>query len=162
MEASALLNGRSRETTIRRDAAGRWFFDGDPLTHPNLTRAFDAWLTVADDGRFCLKNDINWAYVSIEGPAHFVRSVIIDGDTIWLRLSNGQRERLRPETLRQDAEHQLYCDLDGGRLVARFDRHAAAGLADVLSEDAQGVYVAVGGQRYRPPVASEPLRPLAS
>lgn len=160
MDPAALLAGRTRETTIVRDAEGRWFHDGQPLSHPSLSRAFDSWVERAEDGRFCLRNDINWAYITLQGPAHFVRSVELRDDGAWLQLSNGKRERLDPDTLRQDARGQLFCDVQGGQMVAGFDRHAASGLAEVLSEDADGVYVAIGGQRYRPPVVDDPLQPL--
>ena len=36
MEPSQFLKGRTRETKIRRDAAGRWFNDGDPIDHPQF------------------------------------------------------------------------------------------------------------------------------
>ena len=41
MDPASFLEGRTRETKIRRDAQGRWFFEDDPLEHPNLVRAFD-------------------------------------------------------------------------------------------------------------------------
>ena len=150
-DPGGFLKGRTRETTIRRDAEGRWFHDGQPLEHPNLTRAFDGWVERAEDGRYCLKNDINWAYITLEGPAHFVRSLRIDGDRVVLRLSSGRQELLDPDTLRQDDRHALYCDVGDGRLTARFDRNAATQLADLLGEDDDGVYVRVGAKRYRPP-----------
>jgi len=49
MDPNALLAGRTRETTIARDAEGRWFHDGQALEHPNLTRAFDRWVERAED-----------------------------------------------------------------------------------------------------------------
>lgn len=158
MDAGAFLAGRTRETTIARDARGRWTHDGQPLDQASLSRAFDSWLERAEDGRYCLRNDINWAYVTIEGPAHFVRSVEVRPEAVVLRLSNGASEALDPGTLRQDAGGQLFCDVCGGSMVAGFDRHAASGLSELLSEDAQGVYVAIGGQHYRPPVVEDPLK----
>lgn len=162
MDPAGFLNGRTRETTIRRDAEGQWFHDGEPLEHDNLTRAFDSWVELADDGRYCLKNDINWAYITLEGPAHFVRSLRVQGEDVWLRLSNGQEQELSADTLRQDDRDVLYCDVCDGRLTARFDRHAATQLSDLLGEDDDGVYVRIGGQRHRPPVVADPLGPKPS
>jgi hypothetical protein len=160
VDPKALFSGRSRETTIVRDAQGRWFHDGQPLEHEGLTRAFDRWVERADDGRYCLKNDINWAYFTLHGPPYFVRSVRIDGEgRPWLLLSNDREERLRPESLRVGPEGALYCDVGDGQDCARFDRHAAAGLEPLLREDEQGVYVAIGGRCLRPPVVSDPLLP---
>lgn len=164
LDPASFLQGRSRETTIRRDAQGRWFHDGDPLEHPNLIRSFDRWLERAEDGRYCLKNDINWAYVTIEGPPLFVRSIRLDageGGDAWLVLSNDREERLDPDTLRLGADDALYCDVAGGTMVARFDRHAQAQLDRVLGEDGEGVYLALGGRHVRPPLASDPLAPKA-
>lgn len=162
MDPGQFLQGRSRETTIVRDAQGRWFSDQEPLDHPGLTRAFDRWIERAEDGRYCLKNDINWAYFTLHGPAYFVRSVTLDDDgSVWLLLSNDKRERLRPNTLRSGTDGALYCDVDDGSFVARFDRHAAAALAPVLHEDAEGVYLETAGMRVRPPVVEDPLNPIA-
>ncbi len=151
------LKGRTRETRIRRDAEGRWFDGEDPITHPLLVRAFDEWLVPAPDGsgRWCLSNDINWAYVAIEGPPRFVRSVEI-ADDVRLTLSDGRAAPLDPTTLRQGPDGALYCDVPGG-LVARFDRHAAMQLGALIDEDDEGVFLAIAGRRVRPPTVDDPL-----
>ena len=152
-----MLAGLSRETTIRRDAAGRWFHDEVELEHPSLVRAFDSWVDVAEDGRYCLRNAINWAYVAIEGPPFFVRAAVPRGGQVWLTLSGELEEPLDPATLRTGPDGALYCDVRGGRLPARFDRHAAFGLEPLLGEDAEGVYLELGGVRLRPPRVQDPL-----
>ncbi len=157
MDSAALLEGRSRETEIRRDAAGRWWNGPDPVGHAGVERSFDGWLDRGEDGRFFLKNDINWAYVEIEGPAYFVRATSLDAEGVTLSLSGGREERLDPATLRQDEEGALYCDVREGRCPARFENHASAGLAERIAEDETGVYLALGGARVRPPIVSEPL-----
>jgi len=157
MDPVDFLKGRTRETQISRDAGGRWWNAGDPIEHPALVRAFDGWIDRAEDGRFCLSNDINWAYVDIQGPPYFVRAVDVDDDGIVLLLSGDRAEPLDPSTLRQDAEGALYCDVREGRCPARFDNHATNQLADRIGEDADGVYVEVGGERVRPPVMNDPM-----
>jgi hypothetical protein len=160
-EPGQFLQGRTRETTIVRDANGRWFYDGEPLEHPNLTRAFDRWIARADDGRYCLKNDINWAYFKLEGPPFFVRSLQISArGEVTLVLSNDAREPLRAHSLRSDRQGALYCDVGDGSMVARFDRHAATQLEALIGEDAQGIYLELGGERVRPPQVTNPLEPL--
>jgi hypothetical protein len=156
--------GRSRETKIRRDAAGRWWNDGEPITHPGLVKAFDAWIDLADDGRFCLRNDVNWAYVTIEGPPLFARSVEVRRDPagdaeVWLKLSDGREERLDPATLREGSDGALYCDVRHGTMACRFDRLAMMGLSELLDQDEQGVVVLVGGTRVRPHRTDTPLVP---
>ena len=45
MEPALPPPGLTRETRIVRDAQGRWFNEGQPLEHANLTRAFDRWVS---------------------------------------------------------------------------------------------------------------------
>ena len=156
MDPASFLTGKTRETRIRRDDQGRWFFEDDLLEHPNLVRAFDRWIDRAEDGRYCLKNDINWAYFTLEGPPFFVRSVRVDGASVWLSLSDERTERLDPSTLRQGPNGALYCNVRGS-MPARFDRHAMQQLEPVLQQDDQGVYLALGSDRVRPPLVSDPL-----
>lgn len=163
MDPGQLLQGFTRETTIRRDAQGRWFHEGQPLEHPGLTRAFDRWVERAPDGRWCLKNEINWAYITLEGPPYFVRSLqIAEGGEVVLRLSNDGCEPLRPETLRVGEDGALYCDVGDGTLPARFDRHAASLLEPLIGEDEHGLYVQVAGRKARPKVVRDPLAPHAN
>lgn len=157
VDPASMLAGRTRETKIRRDAEGRWFNDGVELTHPLLRQAFDRWLQKAPDGsgRYCLSNDINWAYVAIEGAPRFVRRAIVREDGVGLVLSDETEVPLDPDTLRQGPDGALYCDV--GELVARFDRHAAMQLSTLLGEDEQGVFVALGARVVRPPTVADPL-----
>ena len=151
--------GATRETAIRRDAHGRWF-DGDtPVSHAGVARNFDRWIDRADDGRYCLRNDINWAYVTIEGPPVFVRRARVDGRDVLLGLSDGREEPLVPATLRQGPDGALYCDVRDGRLPARFDRSAAQALEDRLVEAEDGtVALDIGpGPAFTPPTVPDPL-----
>lgn len=157
MEPSDVALGFSRETTIHRDADGKWFHDGEPVENEKLARAFDSWVERAPDGRYCLKNAINWAYVTIDGAPFFVRSVHVVGDVARLTLSNQKQIELDPSSLREGPEGALYCDVEGG-MTARFDKHAASQLADLLEEDEQGTYVRAGTKRVRPPRVSDPVR----
>ncbi|MDQ3031371.1 MAG: hypothetical protein M3Y87_03070 [Myxococcota bacterium] len=157
MDPAAMLSGRTRETQIRRDSLGRWFDGEVPITHTLLTQAFDAWIERADDGRYCLKNDINWAYVAIEGAPVFVRSLELGGGGVTMHLSDGRDEPLDPSTLRQSADGALHCQVRGGTLPARFDSHAALQLSPLIDEDAEGTYVALEGTRARPPVVEDAL-----
>lgn len=154
---ATLLSGRSRETSLRRDALGRWFDGETEVTHVLLTQAFDAWIDRAEDGRYCLKNDVNWAYVSIEGPPVFVRSLTIRDATVTMHLSDGREEALDPSTLREARDGALYCQVREGRLPARFDSHAAIQLSPLVLEDESGTYLALGSARIRPKIVDDPL-----
>lgn len=155
VDPASLLKGRTRETKIRRDARGRWFNDGSPITHTLLTRAFDEWLIPAPDGsgRWALSNSINWAFVAIDGPPRFVRSALVTDSGVLLTLSDGTSASLDPSTLRQTTDGALHCVVvhsEHGPLEARFDAHAAMQLAPVLGEDERGVYVELGGSHHYP------------
>jgi hypothetical protein len=157
MDPGDFLRGRTRETDIRRDARGRWFKGEDRIDHPNLTRAFDGWIDRAEDGRFCLSNSINWAYVEIEGPAYFVKDVELTNEGIDLVLSGDLREPLEAASLRQDPEGALWCAVRQGRCPARFDNHAVSKLSERIGEDDAGVYVLVGSEKVHPPEMDDPL-----
>ena len=157
MDPADFFQGRTRETEIRRDARGRWFNGDDRIDHPNLARSFDSWVDRAEDGRFCLINSINWAYVEVEGPAYFVKDVEPDDDGIGLVLSGDLRERLDPASLAQGPEGALWCTVREGRCPARFDNHAVSKMSERVGEDDDGVYLLIGGERVRPPEIDDPL-----
>jgi hypothetical protein len=154
--------GRSRETKIRRDVRGRWWNGDDAITHPLLVRAFDSWIRRADDGRYCLENDINWAYVTIEGAPIDVRACRLDraGERLvrcTLVLSDGREEPLALRTLREGDDGALYCDVRDGTMPARFDPHAAIQLGDAMIEAPSGVAIAIDGEVFAPPRVARPL-----
>ena len=154
--------GRSRETKIRRDARGRWWNGDDEITHVLLSRAFDSWIERTEDGRYCLKNDINWAYVTIEGAPIDVRACKLGraGDTITdctLVLSDGREEPLALRTLREGQDGALYCTVRNGTMPARFDTHAAVQLADALVETDEAASIRIGDETFTPPRVADPL-----
>ena len=157
MDPAQFLQGRTRETAIRRDAKGRWFNGEDRIEHPKLTVAFDGWVDRAEDGRFCLSNSINWAYVEVQGPAYFVKDVVTGDDGVLLRLSGGLEEPLDPASLRQGPEGALWCAVREGRCPARFDNHALSKMSDLVREDGEGIYVQIGSEKVRPPTEMDPL-----
>jgi len=157
MDPAQFLQGRSRETEIRRDARGRWFNGEDEISHPILARSFDGWVDRAEDGRFCLSNSINWAYVEIDGPAYFVKDVEPGAEGIGLLLSGDLREPLDPASLRQGPEGALWCAVRQGRCPARFDNHAVSKMSDRIGEDDDGIFVQIGGEKVRPPEVDDPL-----
>ena len=112
--------GFSRETRIRRDRRGQWFEGNEPVTNPAIASAFDRWIDLAPDGRYCLRNSVNWAYVEIEGAPIFVRSLDVQEDGIELHLSDGRSERLDPSTLSADSEGLLHCLVRDRSMSAAF------------------------------------------
>ncbi|MDB4990346.1 MAG: hypothetical protein JWN04_5524 [Myxococcaceae bacterium] len=156
MEPTTPPFGLSRETTILRTADGKWFQDGEAIDNPKLAHAFDCWIELADDGRYCLKNDINWAYITLEGAPFFVRSAQVSGAQAELLLSNDKRVALDLTTLREGPDNALYCQAYPG-MPARFDSHAAVQLGALLEEDGEGPFFRLGTQQVRPPRVQDPL-----
>ncbi|MFO0726960.1 MAG: DUF1285 domain-containing protein [Myxococcota bacterium] len=138
----------SRETKIRRDRFGVWFDGEEPIDQPAIARAFDRWLELADDGRFCLKNSVNWAYVQIEGAPVFVRQAHRRVEGFALDLSDGRQEDLDPATLAIDAEGAIHCRVRGGTLWARFDHPAALSLGEAVVEDEGALWLMLSGVRW--------------
>ena len=156
-DAQLKAKGWTRETKIRRDARGNWFEEGTLVEHSGVKKAFDSWVDVAPDGRYCLKNSIHWVYVEIEGAPIIVLSVRVTPSAIILSLSDGQTEELLAASLRHGGEGALYCDVRGGHLVAQFSTTAMMGLSEILDSDDDGVFLKVGVEQIRPPVVATPL-----
>ncbi len=132
--------GRSRESTIRLDAEGRFHHEGHLVEHPKLAEAFHTWIARhPDDGRYILTNGYDWTYFIVDDVPYFVRSVRdVDGDAI-LVLSDGSEEPLDPATVRPGARGDLYLqvkrDAKGGPFDAKLTRFAQTQLGPFLREE---------------------------
>jgi hypothetical protein len=138
--------GRSRESTIRLDAEGRFFHEGARVEHPGLEAAMHTWIARhPEDGRFILTNGYDWTYFTVEDVPFFVRSLRVERDSVTLRLSDGSEERWDPETTRIVLGEHVYAAVKSGTMEARFDRHAQTSLGEILEEH-DGSFVAhIGG-----------------
>lgn len=131
--------GRSRESTIRLDAGGRFWHEGLPVTHAGLAAALHTWIRRhPDDGRYILSNGYDWTYFTVDDAPYFVRSVSLQPDRIMLELSDGSEEEWVPATTWIGADDALYAvvkrEAPGGPYDAKFTRHAQASLAPVLAD----------------------------
>jgi hypothetical protein len=149
--------GSSRESTIALDRSGRFWHDGQLVSHPGLRRAFASWLRRhPDDGRYILCNGYDWTYLRVEGTPFFVQGLRAEGDTLLLALSDGSEEPLAPETLRVGADEALLVRVKQGTFEARFTPTAQAALVPFVAESAAGEPVLVlGGREYRIPAAAK-------
>jgi hypothetical protein len=125
--------GRSRESTIRLDAEGRFWHEGELVVHPGLAAAMHTWLSRhPDDGRYILTNGYDWTYIQVDDAPYAVMSLRRDraggGEGLVLRLSDGTEERWDPTQSRTGANDALYTRVKatarGGPYEARFSRHA--------------------------------------
>ncbi len=149
--------GFSVETSIRRDRQGRWFHEGEPIDHEGVSRSFDMWVERHENGRYVLKNKVNWAFVEIEGAPIFVRRVEVGDHEVRLVLSDGRREPLRGDTVRSDRDGGLYCQVRHGRLTAQFSRQAMFDLEPVLDQDDVGIVLRLGDVLVHPTVTDSPI-----
>jgi len=141
--------GRSRESSIRLDRAGRFWHDGELVSHAGMAKAFATWISRhPDDGRFILSNGYDWTYFSVEDAPFFITRVTPDGDQLKVQLSDGTEELLDLETLCEGADAALFARVKAGAYQARFTQSAQIALAPLLVEDADGrVLLAVGERR---------------
>lgn len=148
--------GRSRESTLRLDAEGRFLHDGAPVDHPKLAAALHTWIARhPDDGRYILTNGYDWTYFTVDDVPFFVRSIkAVDGDVI-LVLSDATEEPLDPATVRVGPRGDLYLqvkrDAKGGPFDAKMTRFAQTQLAEFLTEEDGGVVLATRRGRVRLP-----------
>jgi hypothetical protein len=142
--------GTSRESTIRLDAEGKFWHDGARVDHPALEKALHSWIALhPDDGRFILTNGYDWTYFKVEDAPYTVRALRVKPDAVTLILSDESEEPLAPETLRIGQGDALYVKIKGGKMEARFTRHAQTALAPILHEDKPGALrLEVGGRDY--------------
>jgi uncharacterized protein len=131
--------GRSRESTIRIDAQGRFWHDGVPVQHRGLLAGLHTWIgRHPDNGRYILCNGYDWTYFTVDDAPFSVELVRIEPERIVLLLSDGSEESWRPETTRVGHGGAMYAsvkpDAAGGPYEAKFSRHAQTSLGDVLVE----------------------------
>jgi uncharacterized protein len=142
--------GTSRESSLRLDREGQFWFEGDRVDHPRLFNALHAWITRhPDDGRYILTNGYDWTYFTVDDVPFFVQSVREAGDGLELELHGGVTHPFSGEGLSVGADEGLYVPvtLNGGDFEAKFTRYAQAQLAPFLVEESEGrVGVRIGGR----------------
>ncbi len=142
--------GRSRESTIRLDAEGRFWHDDRPVLHERLASSLQAWLCRhPDDGRYILSNGYDWTYLTVDDAPYVVRSIRIESASIVLCLSDGTEEAWDPGAAWVGARDALYTlvkdKAPGGPYEAKFSRHAQASLGPALA-DVDPPAVTIGGR----------------
>jgi uncharacterized protein len=149
--------GLSRETRIRIDREGRFFHEDDLIVHEALWHSLASWVDVdPESGRYILKNNINWAFVTVDDTPLVVKRYFPDDAHVL--VTDGTSEPLDLATLTLDASDVPYCRVRGGKLPARFSRQAAYSLLENARIDPDGsVYL---GERKIP--RGGPVHPTAA
>ena len=146
--------GRSRESTLRIDAEGRFWHEGNLVEHPKLAQAMHGWISRhPDDHRYILTNGYDWTYFTVDDAPYFVRSVRIGDGGVRLVLSDLTEEPWDPTASRIGADDALYTPVKTtsphGPFEAKFTRFAQSQLAPVLEETAGGMGASIGGRVVR-------------
>lgn len=126
-----------RQVGLRLDRNGRWWHQGEEITHPRLRQALLRWLDVRDDDRrpIVRLDETRYAYVDVDDAHLLVTSARWDGDGAFVLLNDGREEELAYDSLRVGDDDAVYCTARGGRLDARITTPAWAVLAERIEAD---------------------------
>jgi hypothetical protein len=140
---------RLRQSGIRIDREGEFQHEGAPVIHQGLRDALFRWLDRLPDGKTILRLDADrFAYVDVDDTPLVARGARVQGDEIFLALSDGAEERLVPGTLTVDERGALRCMVRGGRLEARLATSAAAALAEMIDDRPGGPVLMLAGRTF--------------
>ena len=145
-----------KETPLRIDKEGRWFFQDEEITHRKTYLLYCRSLTRDESGRIILSIGREQCPVEVEDVPFVVKTlefVIAEGQelkAIGLVLNDETREELHPETLRIGPDHVLYCRVRSGKFEARFSRGAYQLLFPYFRHDEKGnrFFITIGGRPY--------------
>jgi uncharacterized protein len=138
------------------DKEGRWFFQGEEITHRKTYLLYCRNLTLDETGRPLLRIGHEECRVEVEDVPFVVKSVDFIAaaekklKSIDLLLNDETREILNPETLRVGRENILYCQVQGGKFSARFSRNAYQLLFPYIENDEKGqrFFLTLDGREY--------------
>jgi hypothetical protein len=151
--------GLSRETEIRLDARGRFFSAGELVDHPGICGAFARWIERTEAGRYVLRNDLHYVYLTVEGAPLHARGAHVEDTRVVLELQGGVEEILRPATLRSDREGVLYADGRDGTWPIRLAPAASMALEPLLEQLEGRVVLRLGEAVFEVRSVDDPLQP---
>ena len=138
----------TRESSIRLDAEGRFFHEGNPVEHAGLSRAMSSWISRhPDNGRWVLENGYDWCYVTIEDVPFWLKSARVEGSAIIGTLTDGSEEQIDPTSLAFDDAGTIRCAVKAnarkGPYPAKLARHAQLAVSEKLREDGDAFVLAL-------------------
>jgi hypothetical protein len=146
----------SSSSSFRIDKEGRWYYEGEEITHRRTYLLYARNLTRDESGRILLQVDQERCPVEVEDAPYIVKTLNflpapgggIKG--IELILNDETREELKPETLRIGDDHVPYCQVREGMFEARFSRNAYQLLLPHIQQaGSEGpFYILLDGKRY--------------
>ena len=138
-----------RQSGISLDREGRFWHEGEEVTHAGLKRAFHRWIDRLADGRYVLRLDEKrYVYLDVEDAPVVVRSLHWQGDRVFATLPDGSEEELDYGSLRLSQLGAAYTRVRGGRLEARLAPSAWNVLMRAVSDDGAGPCLEAARQRW--------------
>lgn len=133
-----------RRSGIRLDGDGRFWHEGQEVTHHGLRAAFWRWLDRNPDGRFVLRLDAErFVYLDVDDVPQVVRSARWQGDRAIVRLADDGEEELDYGSLHLRGDGRPYCAVKQGRFAARVSTAAWSTLGERIED---GALVAAGAR----------------
>jgi hypothetical protein len=140
---------RLRQSGVRLDEEGRFWHEGEQVTHAGLRAAFYRWLDRNPDGRWVLRlDDKRFVYLDVDGAPFVVRSLRWQGGRAIARLSDDSEEPLDLATLRLRSHGGALATVKG-RFDARLSTVAWSALTERLSERDGAFWLDADGGPYR-------------
>ena len=124
------------EDSIKVDIEGNLYFQGQKLTHDKIIEFFKKLdFEKIDEKTFQLKwqnnNQTQRINVTPEDTIFVIKDVVKESNEIKLVINDETMEKLEPSTLEFNGTVP-YAMIKRGRIKARFNRHAAFKLGEVI------------------------------
>ncbi|MDB4931407.1 MAG: hypothetical protein JWM10_3891 [Myxococcaceae bacterium] len=132
----------SRESSIRVDRDGHIWHEGERVLHPGLARALASWIDLDEQGRYVMRNALDWCFIAVDHTPLVVRSVRLETDPavrVEVELSDDSTEPLDLTTVQVDPDGVVYAHARGGKLLARFDRQPSFKFLEHVTTDGRGL-----------------------
>lgn len=144
MELDAATIEKLRQSGIRLDRDGRFWHEGEEITHAGMRAAFFRWIDRNPDGRYVLRLDERrFVYLEVDDTAFVVRSLRWEGERAIVLLSDASEEELDLSTLRLQAQGVAYATVKR-RFDARLSTAAWGALQPRVVERDGAYFVDVG------------------
>ena len=141
---------------MKIDKDGRWFFQGEEITHRKTYLLYCRSLTRDDAGRIVLRVGREECPVEVEDAPFVVMTIefVSSGpggeEEAWITLNDETREKLAPESLRIGSKNIPYCQVRNGMFEARFSRNAYQVLLPQIHPDEREnhFFLSLDGKKY--------------